>query len=173
MKDTETTGPDGPAHETDAFGNYYDEDGRLIIVERPRTDGRKLNYRRSTSTDRDIAQEYSDGDLTVRQIAEMYEISLFTVRYIALNHGVPMRVPAMSYVKTKIDTKQALRLRKAGFSITEIAALLDETVKAVGGLFGRTPEAKLTHAESTARRRAKLSEPHEGDVLQDGDEGDD
>lgn len=171
MKDTNTTGPDGPAHETDAFGNYYDEDGRLIIVERPRTYGRNLNYRHSTSTERDIAQEYSDGDLTVKQIAEIYETSQFNVRYIALNHGVPMRVPAMSYAKTKIDVKQALRLRKAGFSITEIAELLGETKEAVTGLFGRTPEAKLTHAESMARRRAKLSGPHEGDVWQEGDKG--
>lgn len=149
---------------TDAFGNYHDEDGRLIVAERPRTDGRKLKYRRSTRVDRDIAQDYSDGDLTVTRIAEIYGTSHCTVRRVALNHGVPMRTPALSFSKTNIDVDKALSLRQLGFSIAEIAEFLGQTSSSVASLFTRKPEAKLTHTEAVKRRKAELEGPY-GDGL--------
>lgn len=144
--------------ERDEFGNYRTDSGRLMVAEQERIDGRRLHYRLTTRQEQAVAQAYADGQQTIKSIATDYGIGHETVRRIATSHGVPMRMPALSAPKLQFNPRDALAMRKAGFSIAKIADCLGVTPTALGSFFARTPNAKIPFAEAIKRRKACMDD---------------
>lgn len=150
--------PGEDQNDTDAFGNSRDRAGRLLVAEQERRDGRRMPYKLTTKQERQVAQDYADGNRTVTNIALDHGIGHATVRRIAQNHGVPLRTPALSAANARFSHREAFRLREAGFSVVDIGEFLGVGRSTVANLFARTPEARLSHAEAVERRRGPVTE---------------
>ncbi len=71
-----------------------------------------------------LREDYVDRQLTMRAIAEKWNVSLGAVHYSIAKHGIRRRQPGRPRNLKPADRKSILRMRKVGYGILWIADML-------------------------------------------------